>query len=145
MRSPDLAKLDEPLREAYRRGAQNALVAVLFSNTDPATASAVNAVAQRLEASPDPFQTYDLMAWLVGGSMSRLWSQVQDREFGGCCVQCCGECHALKTLLDQGELDGLFAQYQKLSGGSSYMWVDGQVDREFLTRAWSADVGCGHG
>lgn len=87
----------------------------------------------------------DMFAWLVGGAMGTLFSQVQDRFFGGCCPVCCGPCSALKTMLDSGDLDRLFAHYLMLAQSRSVMWdaENGRVDREFLADAWSVDLGCG--
>lgn len=49
----------------------------------------------------------------------------------GCCPVCCAPCNALKQLLDQDSLDHLYAPR-----ANPDIWVDGHVDRDFLTHVW---------
>lgn len=73
-------------------------------------------------------------AFLVAGHLADLYMADQDE---GCCPECCAPCAALKQLLDAGQLDDIARPYYEAGGGQgSDIWVDGQVDRELLKRAW---------
>jgi hypothetical protein len=94
-----------------------------------------------------PRESQEIIAWLVGGSMAHLWFTVEDPELGGCCVVCCGQCHALRWMHREGVLDGWYELYVELSGPDS-MWdaENKRVDRGFLEKAWTGNRGCGpHG
>jgi hypothetical protein len=71
-------------------------------------------------------------AFLVAGHLSILYRADQEE---GCCPECCAPCAGLKQLLDVGQLDDIARPYYEKEG-SSDIWVNGQVDREFLKRAW---------
>jgi len=84
-------------------------------------------------------------AFLVAGHVGDLWSQwAHDKETPGCCPTCCGPCAALKDLLDRGQLDDLYGVYVDHVGGGHEPWDadKGQVGRDWLTQAWSVDLGC---
>lgn len=85
----------------------------------------------------------DAVALLVGHAVGELWASTEDPELGGCCPQCCGPCSALKRMLEVGTLDWFYDIYVDLTG-ATFMWdADKQeVDREWLTRAWSVNRGC---
>lgn len=97
-------------------------------------------------ANPRPFGYsgyMEAMARLVGGAMARLWAQSWDPQRGGCCPRCCGECYALSMLTDRGMLDDLYGIYVGLTGADE-MWDERnrRVDRAFLARVWSVNLGC---
>lgn len=70
-------------------------------------------------------------AFLIAGALDDLWYADQEE---GCCPQCCAPCAALKQLLDAGRLDDLVRPYEEQF--SSETWLNGEVDRNFLARAW---------
>lgn len=88
----------------------------------------------------------DAAAYLVAAAVHQLWNATEDTDLGGCCPYCCGPCHALRTLDATGQLDQLYGAYLAIVGGDDEVWdADNQrIDREWLTRAWSVDLGC-HG
>lgn len=85
-----------------------------------------------MDLDPSPVTVdADIAAWLVAHALDSLW--LADQEHG-CCPECCGPCAALLRLTNDGSVDDIAAPYQ--TGDASMWWVDGQVDREFLARAW---------
>jgi hypothetical protein len=72
---------------------------------------------------------HTVAGWLVAGHLNQLYSADQDL---GCCPVCCGPCSALKALAESGQLEECLGD---TAAGCDY-WVDGRVDRSFLTRAW---------
>ncbi len=80
----------------------------------------------------------DVAMLMAAGHLNLL--AAADDDFG-CCPVCCGPCHALKTLLDAGQLDDIVRPY-----ATGWDWWDanrGEVDRAWLARAWRLnDCGC---
>lgn len=66
---------------------------------------------------------------LTIAALNDLWSGDQDK---GCCSFCCGPCYALSVLVADGSLDDIV----RPAVDGHHWWVDGQVDRDFLWRAW---------
>lgn len=83
-------------------------------------------------------------AFLVAGHIHQLWYQSQDEDHPGCCPVCCGPCWALRQMLDTGQLDALFRAYIEETGAGDSTWDEavGRIDRVWLERAWSVDLGC---
>lgn len=77
-------------------------------------------------------------AWLVQSLLDSLWV---DDQGEGCCNSCCGPCSTLNSLLEKGTLDELANGNGRAEENG--WWVNGQVDREFLRRAWRRDE-CHH-
>ena len=78
-------------------------------------------------------------ARLAAHALNQLWDADQDDEdpeVSGCCPECCGPCVALRQLLDAGQLDDVVRPYVEATGGDWSWWVNNQVDRDWLTRAW---------
>lgn len=84
-------------------------------------------------------------ARLVAGHVDILWDQWANGDEGGCCPWCCAPCAALKDLLATGQLDELYGTYVDQGFGEMDTWdaERRQVERTWLTEAWSANLGCG--
>lgn len=61
----------------------------------------------------------------------------------GCCPVCCAPCAALADLDHAGLLDQ-FAGRAVAEIGAHTWWVDGRVDRRWLSDAWAQRGGCVH-
>ena len=83
-------------------------------------------------------------ARLVAGHVNHLWQQWADEDLRGCCNRCCAPCAALKDLYDRGQLDRLYGVYVDHVGDDHSPWDPErrQIDRAWLNRAWTADLGC---
>lgn len=88
----------------------------------------------RFDSCPEHVEIDDeAVAGIIAFAIDKLYYADQE---DGCCPKCCAACRSLQLMVNEGTLD--LAVHPYVIEGQPDWWNEetGQVDREFLTRAW---------